>query len=90
MKIKTLRNLEDILDKEIGKLMEVAPAYLSDAGKAAGSAYRAVLWYCSFYDTLEELAEDEEFRALYSIPNKHPEYYNVIRKINRVIEKALS
>ena len=86
--MKNVKDLESILDKEIAKLMDISPAYLNDAGKAALEAYKAANWYCGFYENLRGLLADENFMDLVNISGKHPEYYNVIKKINRAIEKA--
>ena len=88
--MKNIKDLESILDKEIAKLMDISPAYLSEAGKAALEAYKAANWYCGFYDTLDGLwSNDQNFRDLVNVSGKHPEYYKVIKMINRAIEKAL-
>ena len=49
-------------------------------------AYRTIYWHCSFHDNLESLSSDEEFMNIINISDKHPEFYKVIRTVNRAIE----
>lgn len=89
-KITNLQELVSVLIKRWSQLDDMNPTYLSEAGQAAKEAYRNVIWYTNFYDTIQDLAEDKEFMNLVSMPNKHPEYYKVLRSVNRVIERVIN
>lgn len=86
-KINNLEDLKSVVLDRWSELNEINPTYLSDVGNAAKEAYRTIYWHLSFHDTLDTLSEDEEFLNLVSIPNKHPEFYKVIRVVNRAIER---
>lgn len=89
-KINNLEDLKSVVLERWSELSNLSSEYLSEAGKSAMEAYRAVYWHCSFHENLKSLNEDEEFTNLFNIPSKHMEYYKVIRKVNRAIERALS
>lgn len=84
-KFDTIEKLRDIIIQRNSALEDMPDGYLSEAGSAAREAYRAILWHMSFHGTLESLGEDENFVALQSIPDKHPEYYRIIRLISNYI-----
>ena len=88
-KIKNLEDLVNVLVKKIDQLSEVHD-YLSEAGLAAEEAYKNVCWYAGFHDTIESLSQDEDFKDLVNIPDKHPEYYRLLRIINRVIDRTVN
>lgn len=72
-------NMDDNMDAE----------YLSNRGKTAEEAYKTVMWHLMFHDSIDSLVEDEEFKNLINISGKHPEYYRIIRMVNRSIEKII-
>lgn len=90
MMIHTIDDLENAVSKKWIALAEISPEYLSDAGNAAKEAYQFVIWYISFHESIDTLVEDEEFANLVNIPDKHPEYYKVIRMINRALERVVN
>lgn len=88
-KLKSIEELHGIVYEKWTKLDKVSCTYLSEAGVAAKEAYRAVIWHLAFHDNLASLSSDEEFKNLVCISGKHPEYYKVLRTINRAIENSL-
>lgn len=90
MKIHDIDTFVNVVRERWHELNEINPEYLSDAGKAAKLAYREVYWLCSFHENLESLRDSEEFQRLVSIPDNHPEYYRVLRKVNRAVERICS
>lgn len=89
-KINNIDDLMNVCIRRYNQLEDISPTYLNEAGLAAKEAYRNTLWYSGFYDTLEDLSTDADFKELVSIPDKHPEYYKVLRMINRAIERAIA
>ena len=86
-KIESFSDFYNVVNDKTSELMNIKPEYLSEAGQAALEAYKGVLWYLGFHETIKSLKEDESFMNLVSVPNKHPEYYRVLRTINRFLEK---
>lgn len=86
-KINSLEQLKDVVWKKWSELDIVPIDYLSDKGVAAKEAFRCTIWYLGFYDHITEIKEDDEFMNLINIPDKHPEYYNVLRKVYHAIER---
>lgn len=86
-KINNIDELNDVVYDRWTKLDEVESKYLSETGMAAKEAYRAIIWHLCFHNSLESLKGDEEFMDLVNIPGKHPEYYNIIRKLNNFLMK---
>ena len=87
--INTIDDLKKVVSDLWLKFDNIDSEYLSDAGKAAEEAYRNVSWYLCFHETMESLSEDEDFMNIVNISGKHPEYYKVIRRINRAIERII-
>lgn len=87
-KINTIEDLTSVVLEKYNQLDDISESYLSEAGLAAKEAYRNILWYVGFYDSLKELGEDEEFQGLVTISGQHPEYYKVLRMVNRALERA--
>lgn len=85
-KIMDILDLKDVVLERWTELEDIPHKYLSEAGIAARESYRAIVWYLSFYDSIEELKKDEELANLVNIPDKHPEYYKIIRMFNRRVE----
>lgn len=85
-KIRNVEDLKGILLERWSKLDNIDSKYLSEAGVAAKEAYRAVIWHLAFHDDLASLKSDEEFMNLINISGKHPEYYRVLRMLNRALE----
>ena len=87
--IKTINDLNKVCYDRWSDLNSIDHNYLSDAGKAAMEAYKAAIWYFAFHDTMNSLSHDSEFMNLVNIEGKHPEYYRILRKINRAVSKAV-
>ena len=87
MKVKSIEDLKSVILDRWNQLNELTPDYLSDTGKAAKEAYRAVYWHCSFHDSIKTLSEDEDFMNLVNIPDKNPEFYKLIRRVYRAVEQ---
>lgn len=88
--IHTIEDLENAVSKKWIALAEISPEYLNDAGNAAKEVYQSVIWYISFHDSIDTLVGDKEFAGLINTPGKHPEYYRVLRMINRAIERVVN
>ena len=84
--IKNIAVLLEVCSKKWSQLNDITPEYLSDAGKAAMEAYKTIYWHLSFHNSIESLVEDDEFKNLVDIPGKHPEFYKIVRKVNRAID----
>lgn len=85
--IKNINDLKRVCSDKWNELKHISPEYLSDAGKAAKEAYETALWHLMFHDSIDSLVEDEEFQNLVNISGEHPEFYRVIRIINRSVER---
>lgn len=85
--INNINDLKRVCSDKWNELEHISTEYLSASGLAAKEAYKTVLWHLCFHDSIDTLIEDEEFTNLINIPNKHPEFYNVMRRINRSIER---
>lgn len=86
-KITNVTELTEVVTKCWMELETIKPEYLSETGLAAKEAYRHVLWYLGFYDTIQDIKDDESFNDLINVSGKHPEYYKIIKKINRAISR---
>lgn len=89
LKDMTLSDVVAILTERWSQLDDMKTEYLSEAGLAAKEAYRSMIWYSAFHHTLDSLSSDEDFQGLMEIPDKHPEYYRVLRGVNRAITNIL-
>lgn len=86
-----IKNIEDLIrvcNDKCNELNTISPEYLSDAGKAALEAYKTIQWHLMFHSSMESLKYDEEFMNIINIQGKHPEFYKIVRRVNRVIEKC--
>lgn len=87
MAIKNIEDLKKVVINKVNELEDINDDYLSEAGKAAREAYRAINWTLSFHDSFASLRECEEFTDLVSTPDKHPEYYKIIKSVNRIVDR---
>ena len=85
MAINTIEDLKDVAFRRWSTLDDIESKYLNEAGIAAKEAFRCIIWHLAFHDTLESLKSDNEFINLVNIPNKHPEFYSIIKKMNRAL-----
>lgn len=85
MSINTIEDLKAIAYKRWNELDDIDHKYLNEAGLAAKEAFKCIIWHLAFHDTLESLTSDEEFINLVNIPDKNPEYYKIIRMMNRAL-----
>jgi hypothetical protein len=87
--IKNIEELIRVCNDKWNELKNISPEYLNDAGKAALDAYKTIQWHLMFHGSMESLKDDEEFMNIINIPGKHPEFYKVIRRVYRAIEKSV-
>ena len=88
--INSFSSVKSLVLDRWSEMSNMSPGYLSDKGKAAMEAYRSIYWHMSFHDNFETLVTDEEFNNLINIPGKDPEFYRIIRMLNRKIEKLVN
>ncbi len=85
-----IKNIEDLIrvcNDKWNELNNIIPEYLNDAGKAALDAYKTIQWHLMFHGSMESLKDDEEFMNIINISGKHPEFYKIVRQVNRVVER---
>lgn len=87
--IKDIQDLQKVVVNYEARLSVIEEEYLSDAGKAALEAYRAIHWYACFAERLTDLITNEDYLNLLEIDGKHPEYYRILRKVNKHIENIV-
>lgn len=85
----TMSEFREIVSREFLKLHEVVD-YLNEAGIAKMEAFREVDQAAAFCNSLKDLYEWDYYKELCDIPNQHPEYYRVLRMINRRLEKEVN
>lgn len=87
--INNFKDLEKVCSNRYNELNKINEEYLNEAGKAAKESWKTVLWHLMFHDSFNSLIEDEEFSNLINKPDQHPEYYKIVRDVNRFISTKL-
>lgn len=88
-RIKDIQDLKSVVSQKVAELSVIEEGYLSETGKAALEAYMAISWYVCFVERLADLITFEDYLNLLDIEDKHPEYYNVLRTVNKYIENIV-